>query len=161
MEPGPTPTFTTSAPASARARAPAAVATLPAITSRLGYCCLMRRTASSTPLLWPWAVSMLMMSTPASTRAATRWRSGGRQGEGVHDDRRLGALDAAHLVGLGLHAHVLMNDAEATFLGQRHGHAGLGHGVHRGRDEGQMQPDAGGELSAGVYVARQHFRVSG
>ena len=42
---------------------------------------------------------------------------GRRQRKGVLNKGRLAALDAAHLLGLGLHAHVLMNDAKAAFLG--------------------------------------------
>ncbi len=73
MEPGPMPTFTASTPASMSARVAWAVATLPA-TSSNGPFQLRRvsRTASSTPRLWPWAVSMTSTSTPALSRASTR-----------------------------------------------------------------------------------------
>ena len=65
IEPGPIPTFTASAPYSTSALAAAAVAMLPPITSTCGNVCLTQRTRSSTPLLWPCAVSKTITSTPA------------------------------------------------------------------------------------------------
>ena len=67
--PGPTPTFTPLTPASASALAPAAVATLPPMICRSLYSALMRFICSSTPRLWPCAVSTAITSTPTSTRA--------------------------------------------------------------------------------------------
>ena len=51
IDPGPIPTFTASAPASANAFAPAAVAILPAITSKFLYVFLMAFNISITPFV--------------------------------------------------------------------------------------------------------------
>ena len=69
MLPGPIPTFTPSAPASASILAASPVATLPTTISTLGKFCLASLSFSITDLLCPWAVSITMASTPASTRA--------------------------------------------------------------------------------------------
>ncbi len=74
IEPGPMPTLTASAPASARSATASAVATFPAMSGTVGNLALKRRTASSTPVECPWAVSMATMSTPADTRASARSR---------------------------------------------------------------------------------------
>src|SRR5512137_1831312 len=77
MEPGPMPHFTASTPALQRSSAASPVATLPATSSiplKLG---LVSRTASMTPRLWPWAVSMVMTSAPALSRA---WMRASRSG---------------------------------------------------------------------------------
>ena len=71
IDPGPTPTLTASAPASIRAFVPSAVATLPAMTWRSGNLDFILSKVSITFLECPWAVSMTIRSTPASTRAAT------------------------------------------------------------------------------------------
>jgi hypothetical protein len=42
---------------------------------------------------------------------------------------------------LRLDGHVLVDDAEATFARERDGRVGLGHGVHRGRDEWDLEAD--------------------
>ena len=63
IEPGPMPTLTPSAPSAISSRAPSKVATLPAMSSTSGNCFLMWLTASSTRLLWPWAVSITSTST--------------------------------------------------------------------------------------------------
>ena len=71
MEPGPWPTFTIEAPQSARYSTPAAEVTLPATMGRSLKCWRMRRTASPTPVEWPWAVETATTSAPRSTRAVT------------------------------------------------------------------------------------------
>ena len=72
IEPGPIPTLTESAPASISARAPSAVAMLPAMICTSFDRDFARSTARATPSEWPCAVSITMMSTPASTSAAER-----------------------------------------------------------------------------------------
>ncbi len=72
IEPGPMPTLTPSAPASASASAAAPVAMLPPTTSTCGKLRLIQRTRSTTPALWPCAVSTISASTPALTSASTR-----------------------------------------------------------------------------------------
>ena len=56
----------------------------------------------------------------------------GAQGDRVDDDAVFGALDLVDLEGLLLDRHVLVDDAEAAFLGQGDGQLALGDGVHRG-----------------------------
>ncbi len=72
MEPGPIPTFTASTPALQSASAASAVATLPATSSIPLKLALVERTASMTFRLWPWAVSIVITSTPALSSAAIR-----------------------------------------------------------------------------------------
>ena len=69
MLPGPIPTLTASAPAPISARVASAVATLPATICTLLDRPLRRSTARDTPSEWPCAVSITIMSTPASTSA--------------------------------------------------------------------------------------------
>ena len=71
IEPGPIPTFTASTPASIRSWVASAVATFPAIKSRSGYFSLIFLIAFSTFLEWPWAVSKVITSTFAFTKAST------------------------------------------------------------------------------------------
>ncbi|MCY1533263.1 hypothetical protein D9M68_685850 [compost metagenome] len=66
------PTLTPSAPCSTSARAASPVAILPPITCTCGKFCLTQRTRSSTPWLWPCAVSTTITSTPALTSSSTR-----------------------------------------------------------------------------------------
>ncbi|OQB91869.1 MAG: hypothetical protein BWX84_01208 [Verrucomicrobia bacterium ADurb.Bin118] len=61
----------TFAPQSARYSTPAALVTLPAMSGSLGKASRSMRTASPTPLLWPWAVETATQSTPRSTKPAT------------------------------------------------------------------------------------------
>ena len=72
IEPGPMPTLTASAPASTKALAASAVAMLPQTTSMEGKAALTFFSVSSTPRLWPCAVSMMTASTPALTSASVR-----------------------------------------------------------------------------------------
>lgn len=71
-----------------------------------------------------------------------------------------GPLDLVDLVRLLGDSHVLVDDPEAPFLSQRDGQLGLGHRVHRRRQDGQVQRDPGGELGAGVDLPREQFRVA-
>ena len=71
IDPGPIPTFTASAPASIKSRAPSSVAMLPATTSMSNFS-LIARTVWATFALWPWALSTVITSTSACTKAATR-----------------------------------------------------------------------------------------
>ena len=59
-------------------------------------------------------------------------------------------LALAALLGLLGNGHVLVDDADATALGHGHGHAGLGHRVHGGGDERDMQGDLARQPGSGV-----------
>jgi hypothetical protein len=56
------------------------------------------------------------------------------------------ALDACHLGGLLFGGEVFVNDPDAAFLGDGNGQARLGHRVHGGGHERQVQADVSGEL---------------
>ena len=72
IEPGPIPTLTASAPALARKRAASAVAILPTIICSLGNSFLIDFKTPITFFECPCAVSMVITSTPASTKARAR-----------------------------------------------------------------------------------------
>ncbi len=72
IEPAPMPTFTASTPSRTSASVASAVATLPAIRSTSGKRRRSSRTTSSTPWLWPCAVSTTSTSTWAATSASAR-----------------------------------------------------------------------------------------
>ena len=85
----------------------------------------------------------------------------GPAGDRVDDHARFGALDLVHLGRLGLDREVLVDDPEASLLGHGDGQARLGHGVHRGRDERDVEADLAGQAGAQVHVARVHLGVGG
>ena len=71
IDPGPIPTLIQSAPASAKSLVASAVATLPAIIWSSGYLAFIFLTPSITPFECPWAVSNVITSTWALTKAST------------------------------------------------------------------------------------------
>ena len=70
-------------------------------------------------------------------------------------------LDAKDLLGLAFRREVLVDDADAAE--HRHGdrHARLGHGVHRGAHERDVEAHTGGEARGDVRVIRQEVGVLG
>ena len=80
-------------------------------------------------------------------------------GHRVVDHAVFGALHLAHLCGLGLYAHVLMNNADSTFSRKSYGHRRFGHGVHRGGHDRDVEGDVPRKAAAQVYFSRQDFRV--
>ncbi len=74
IEPGPTPTFTASTPRSTSAALPRASPRCRRSSCTSGNASRTRAVASSTPSLWPCAVSITSTSTPASTSARARSR---------------------------------------------------------------------------------------
>ena len=87
--------------------------------------------------------------------------SSGIDGDRVHHHARLVALDEAHLLGLGVRLEIAVDDAEAAVL--RHGdrHLGLGHRVHGGGDDRQVEVDRLGQARRDVDVARQDLGAPG
>ncbi|MCY1410937.1 hypothetical protein D9M71_263160 [compost metagenome] len=81
-------------------------------------------------------------------------------GDRVADDGGLVLLDLAHLGSLLLDAHVLVDDADAAFLGHGDGQAGFGHGIHRGGHQRDVQFDATGQASFQAHVLGQDFRIT-
>ena len=84
---------------------------------------------------------------------------GGRDGDGVADDAALELLHGAHFPCLGFERHVLVDDADAAFLSEGDGETGLGDGVHRRRDEGDVERDVAGQAGLEVHFRRQHLGV--
>ena len=70
-------------------------------------------------------------------------------------------LDLADFRGLLLDAHVLVDDADAAFLGHGDGQAGFGHGIHRGGYQRDVQFDAAGQASFQTHVLGQDFGITG
>src|SRR3989454_158606 len=81
------------------------------------------------------------------------------QRDGVEDHARLAALHAIHFRRLPVHRHVLVDHADPALPRDRDGHLGLGDGVHRGRDERDIERNAAGEAGAHVHVPGMHARV--
>ena len=59
----------------------------------------------------------------------------GRRRDGVRDHARLAALDLVDVRGLVVDREVAVDDADAALAGHGDGHARLGDGVHRGREQ--------------------------
>ena len=80
-------------------------------------------------------------------------------GDGIDHHAGLEALDLAHLVGLRLGRHVLVDDAHAARLGHGNRHVGHGHRVHCRRDQRNAQFDRAGQTGSGSGGGRQYFRA--
>ena len=80
---------------------------------------------------------------------------------GVGDHAGLGALDEVDLVGLVLDGEVAVQHAEAALAGHRDGHARLGDGVHRGRQQRDRDVQIAGQPGAGVDVGRHDVGLAG
>ena len=78
-------------------------------------------------------------------------------GERVHHHAGFEALHPPHLLGLHLGLEIAVDHADAA--GLRHGdrHVGLGHGVHRGRDDRDVERDVAGDAAADIDLGRQHL----
>ena len=85
----------------------------------------------------------------------------GRHGDRVVNDAALELLDLLDLARLILRRHVLVDDADAAFLRERDREPRLGDGVHRGRDNGDIQAQGARELRLQLHFARQNLGVSG
>ena len=80
-------------------------------------------------------------------------------GYGVQDHAVLRPLHFAHLVGLVLDGHVLVDHADAAFLGNGNGHGMLGHRVHGSRHHRDVEGDAAGELCTGIHLPGKYLTV--
>ena len=82
-------------------------------------------------------------------------------GERVHHHAGLEALHPPHLLGLHLGLEIAVDHADAAEL--RHGdrHARLGHGVHRGGDDRNVERNVAGDAAADVDLGRQHLGQAG
>ena len=76
-----------------------------------------------------------------------------RQRDRIGDDAVLAALDLVHLARLLRDRHVLVNDADAPFLGQGDGQVAFGDRVHRRRHDGDVDANVARDLGADVRLA--------
>ena len=83
---------------------------------------------------------MLFRQRKHLTHAHRRWNR-----DRILDDTALKALDLRNLRGLLLRRHVLVHDTHAAFLGDCDGKACFGYGIHRRRQQRDVQRDALGE----------------
>ena len=70
-------------------------------------------------------------------------------------------LHAGHFGGLLLRGEIFVDDPDATFLGDGDGQTRLGHGVHGGRHQRQIQGNATGKSGRKRRVLGQDVRVGG
>ncbi len=85
----------------------------------------------------------------------------GADGDGVHHHAALETLHLPHFLGLQQHVEVLVDHAHAT--GLRHGdrHAALGDGVHRGREDRDVEEDVLGHPRADIDIGGQDIGRGG
>ena len=86
---------------------------------------------------------------------------GGRKGDRIDDDAILAALDLLDLAGLIFDREVLVNDADAAFLGEGDGKGGFGDGIHRRGDERNVELDLAREPGVGVGVGGNEITAGG
>ena len=84
-----------------------------------------------------------------------------RDRDRVLDDAALEALDLRDLGGLPRRRQVLVDDADAAFLGDRDREAGLGDRVHRGGNDRDVDPDAARQARAERDFARDDRGMRG
>ncbi|MNR15919.1 hypothetical protein D3C85_1324800 [compost metagenome] len=80
-------------------------------------------------------------------------------GDRVLDHAAFVTLHLGHFQRLLLGGHVLVNDADAAFLGHRNRQTRLGDGIHCSGDQGQIQADVTGEASGQGNVTWQNGGV--
>ncbi len=86
---------------------------------------------------------------------------GRRERNRIKNHPALRTFDTAHLGGLLLDGHVLVQDADPTLARHRDGHLRLGDGIHRCRHNGDVQLDGLREPSADVHRTRHDFGPAG
>jgi hypothetical protein len=100
-----------------------------------------------------------LVSVHDAERFAQRLRRANR--DRVDDDAALGALDAIDFVSLILDGKILVNDAHSTLASHGDGGTRLGHGVHRGADDRDVQLDGSREPRTHIGFRRQDLAVRG
>lgn len=85
----------------------------------------------------------------------------GLDGDGIDDHAAFGFLDLFDLQLLALDAHILVHDADAAGAGHGNGHRGLGHGIHRGGNQRNIQRYGRSQPSGHVHHIRRDFRIGG
>ena len=82
-------------------------------------------------------------------------------GDGVADDAGFEFFDQSDLMRLLLDGHVLMDDADAAFLGHGDGEAGFGDGIHGGGHEWDVEFDVFGQFGFERDIFGQDLGVTG
>ena len=85
----------------------------------------------------------------------------GTHGDRVLDDHALVLLDLAHLGGLVGDGHVLVDDADAPFLGHGDRQARLGHGIHGRGEQRDVEVKVAGQAGPQADVLGQDLGVAG
>ena len=85
----------------------------------------------------------------------------GRQRHGLDDHPGLGALHLVDLGDLRCDRHVALDDPDPTFARERDRHARLGDGVHRRRDDGNLEHDRPRQPRCGRDVVRENGGLRG
>ena len=85
----------------------------------------------------------------------------GANGHRIDDHAGLGALDLVDLLGLLLDGEVLVDEADAAFLGQRDRQCRLGHGIHGRRHQRRVERDAATQLGGEVDVVGVNLGEAG
>ena len=70
-------------------------------------------------------------------------------------------LDLYHLSRLLFGSHIFVNDADTPLLRERDCKPRFSHGIHRRRNERDVQRNVAGELGRKLYVAGEDRRVGG
>ncbi len=82
-------------------------------------------------------------------------------GDRVDDHPGLGLLHLGDLERLFFDGHVLVDDAEPPLARHADGRRGLGHGVHRGRQDGNGKGDVRGQVRADIHVLGGDLALGG
>src|ERR1035437_1671510 len=86
---------------------------------------------------------------------------GGRHGYRIDDHAAFRTLHLVDFVGLLLDGQVAVNNPQPTLLRQRDRHVRLGHGVHGGAHDRNVQADVAGELRLGAGLRWNYVGASG
>lgn len=82
-------------------------------------------------------------------------------GHRIVDHAVLGTLHAADLRGLRRDGHVLVDHTDTAFARKCDRQRSLGHGVHSGGHDGDVELDISRETGPNADLSRQHFRIGG
>ena len=85
----------------------------------------------------------------------------GSDGNRVDDHTALEPLDLPHGSRLFLDRQIAVEDANAADLCHQDRHVGLGHRVHRRRQDGNVEADLTGQLRRQIGIRRQYVRGAG
>jgi len=85
----------------------------------------------------------------------------GIDGDRILDHACFVLLDDVDLLGLLVHVHVLVDDANATFLGHGNRQARFGDGIHSCGHQRRPEIDFPGQPGAKIYISGQDFGIGG